>query len=43
MYRAVAWKALRDRLPLDDEDAVTDLASGGELESGRRPSSTATT
>ena len=26
MYRAVGWKALRDRIPLDDEDAVAMVA-----------------
>jgi CMP/dCMP kinase len=26
MYRAVAWKALRDRVPLDSEDALAALA-----------------
>jgi cytidylate kinase len=26
MYRAVGWKALREKLPLDDEDAMTRLA-----------------
>ena len=34
MYRAVAWKALRDRLPLDDEDAVADLARRAALDVG---------
>lgn len=34
MYRAVAWKALRDRLPLDDEDAVADLAKRAALDVG---------
>jgi cytidylate kinase len=32
MYRAVAWKALHDRIPLDDEDAVAHLAQGASLE-----------
>src|SRR5262245_35837576 len=27
MYRAVGWKALREGLPLDDEDAIEHLAS----------------
>ena len=27
MYRAVGWKALREGLPLDDEDRVADLAA----------------
>jgi cytidylate kinase len=34
MYRAVAWKALHDRVPLDDEDAVASLARRAELEVG---------
>ena len=34
MYRAVAWKALHDRLPLDDEDAVADLARRAALDVG---------
>jgi cytidylate kinase len=32
MYRAVAWKALHDRIPLDAEDAVADLAERASLE-----------
>ncbi len=32
MYRAVAWKALHDRLPLDDETRVAALAEGASLE-----------
>jgi cytidylate kinase len=37
MYRAVAWKALHDRIPLDDEPAVAALAQRStiELEGGR--------
>ena len=31
MYRAVAWKALRDNLPLDDEAQVADLAERAGL------------
>ena len=34
MYRAVAWKALHDRLPLDDEDAMADLAQRAALDVG---------
>lgn len=34
MYRAVAWKALRDRLPLEDEDAVAALARRAALDVG---------
>ena len=34
MYRAVAWKALHDRLPLDDEEAVAGLARRAVLEVG---------
>jgi cytidylate kinase len=34
MYRAVAWKALRDGVALDDEDAVADLARQADLEVG---------
>src|SRR5574341_2392335 len=32
MYRAVAWKALQEHLPLDDEAAVGALAERVELE-----------
>ena len=32
MYRAVAWKAVHDRLPLDDEEAVATLAEKATLE-----------
>jgi cytidylate kinase len=37
MYRAVGWKALHDRIPLDDEGAVTALAQRSSIvvESGR--------
>ena len=31
MYRAVAWKALRDDVPLDDESAVTALAQRSSI------------
>ena len=31
MYRAVGWKALRDGVPLDDEDAVARLAATSRL------------
>jgi cytidylate kinase len=31
MYRAVAWKALHDRIPLDDEPAVTALAARSNI------------
>src|SRR4029077_10899892 len=31
MYRAIGWKALRDRVPLDDEAAGADLAKGSPL------------
>jgi CMP/dCMP kinase len=34
MYRAVAWKAVRDGVPLDDEAMVAALAEGAVLESG---------
>jgi cytidylate kinase len=34
MYRAVAWKALRDQLPLDNDDAVSTLATRASLEVG---------
>jgi cytidylate kinase len=34
MYRAVAWKALYDRLPLDDEDAVAALARQAAIDVG---------
>ena len=32
MYRAVAWKALLDAVPLDDEDAVAELAERAVLQ-----------
>jgi cytidylate kinase len=32
MYRAVAWKALRDRVPLDDEAAVARIAAHSGLD-----------
>jgi cytidylate kinase len=32
MYRAVAWKALRKGVPLDDEDGVAELAERAALE-----------
>lgn len=32
MYRAIGWKALREHLPLDDEDAVTQLADRSRLD-----------
>ncbi len=37
MYRAVAWKALHDRIPLDDEPAVAALAARSSIgvEGGR--------
>jgi len=39
MYRAVGWKALRDSLRLDDEEAVTRLAAESRIElSGTRVS-----
>jgi len=34
MYRAVAWKALNDRLPLEDEDAVAAVARQAALVMG---------
>ena len=34
MYRAVAWKALHDQLPLDNEDAVAALATRAALDVG---------
>jgi cytidylate kinase len=34
MYRAVAWKAVRDGVSLDDEDAVAALAERASLEVG---------
>ena len=32
MYRAVAWKALRDRVALDREDAIAELAETSDIE-----------
>jgi 23S rRNA pseudouridine2605 synthase len=32
MYRAVAWSALRQGLPLDDEERMTQLAEGATIE-----------
>jgi cytidylate kinase len=34
MYRAVAWKALHDQVPLDNEDAMAALASRAALDVG---------
>jgi cytidylate kinase len=34
MYRAVSWKALHDRVALDDEDAVAEIARSSHLEVG---------
>jgi len=34
MYRAVAWKALHDRVSLEDEDAVAAIADRGALDVG---------
>ena len=34
MYRAIGWKALRTGLPLDDEAAVTQLASASRIDVG---------
>src|SRR5215475_6098631 len=31
MYRAVGWKAVRDGVPLDDEQAVTTLAEHSRI------------
>jgi CMP/dCMP kinase len=31
MYRAVAWKAIQEGIPLDDEDAITDRARRSEI------------
>jgi cytidylate kinase len=31
MYRAVAWKAVNDELPLEDEDAVADIAENAAM------------
>ena len=32
MYRAVGWKALRDHVPLDDEEAVTRIAAQSRMD-----------
>jgi len=32
MYRAVGWKALRDQVPLDNEEAVANLAARSRIE-----------
>src|SRR5260221_9449908 len=32
MYRAVGWKALRDRVPIDNEIAVADLAARSRID-----------
>jgi CMP/dCMP kinase len=32
MYRAVGWKALRDGVPLEDEDRVADLAARARID-----------
>jgi CMP/dCMP kinase len=32
MYRAVGWKALRDGVPLEDEDQVADLAARARID-----------
>ena len=32
MYRAVGWKALRDRVPLDDEEAVARIAARSRMD-----------
>ena len=32
MYRAVGWKALRDGVPLENEDAVAALAAGSRID-----------
>ncbi len=34
MYRAVAWKAVREQLPLEDEDAVAEVAERAALDVG---------
>src|SRR3954454_8988323 len=31
MYRAVGWKALRDHVPLDDEEAIAALAESSRI------------
>ncbi len=42
MYRAVAWKAVRDGMPLDDEARIADLAHG-RLDSTRRTAESSST
>lgn len=37
MYRAIAWKALRDGVDLSDRSAVADIASTIDLEMGTHP------
>jgi len=32
MYRAVAWKAIRENVPLDDEEAIAGVASRSQIE-----------
>jgi len=32
MYRAVGWKALRDHVPLDDEEAVAHIAARSQMD-----------
>jgi cytidylate kinase len=36
MYRAVGWKALRDGVPLDDEEQVAGLAAASRIDLGDR-------
>ena len=36
MYRAVGWKALRDGLPLDDDERVARLAEASRIDIGER-------
>ena len=36
MYRAIGWKSLRERLPIDDEAEVAELASRSRVEIGER-------
>jgi CMP/dCMP kinase len=36
MYRAVAWRALRDQLPFDDEDSLGALAERIEIDASSR-------
>ena len=37
MYRAVAWKAVQDGLPLDDDDVVSGLAAHARHRAAGRP------